>query len=202
MLAPSPQPWGAQLRLLWAVWPLYALVSESAGPELVAPGRGATGQTPLHRYGVMGTVCRVTTVISWRSRSLPAPGALGMGCVSRGWAPTVLQVRSPISLALGGPLRSDQRTAQSGRPSVPRVRPAAGGGGRQARSAPPPLWVAMDELPGLRGSSAPLRGAAQSRDSSRVMVGSRRRCCESPGHGQGSPTAQGLLSSSRHFSSV
>ena len=107
------------------------------------------GQAPLQRYGVMGTVCRVTTVISRRSHSLPAPGALGVGCVSRGWVPTVLQVRSPISLALGGPLRSDQRTVQSGHPSVPRVRPAAAGGGRQTRSAPPPAWVAVDEPPGL-----------------------------------------------------
>ena len=46
MLAPSPQPWGAQLCLPRAVWPLHALVSESAGPEPVAPGRGATGPSP------------------------------------------------------------------------------------------------------------------------------------------------------------
>lgn len=115
--------------------------------------------------------------------SLP-PGPSVVGCVSRGWAPSRPADQVPRFSSPWRSLRSDQRTAQSGHPSVPRARPAAAGGRRPARSAPPLAVGGRGRATGLRGSGPPLRGAAQRRDSSRVTIGSRRTRCESPGPAQ------------------
>ena len=115
-------------------------------------------------------------------RSLPAPGPSVVGCVSRGWAPSRAADQVPRFSSPRRSLRSDQRTAQSGRPSVPRARPAAAGGRRQARSAPPLAVGGHGRATGLRGSGPPLRGAAQSRDStgSQDTLREPRACSDRP----------------------